>query len=72
MELQRQGPAKELNYLGLTKREWFAGMVMQGLMANPTLNDETARGYATRARGMANAMLKELEETVLTKEGETE
>lgn len=22
-------------YYGLTKREWFAGMAMQGLMANP-------------------------------------
>jgi len=47
---------------GLTKREWFAGMALQGLIAC-----ETVRGSATElakyALGHADAILKQLAES---------
>ena len=39
---------------GLTKREWFAGMALQGLLANPNGRAEAAVYYA-------DALIKELE-----------
>lgn len=34
----------ELNALGLTKREYFAGLAMQGLLANPSNNRTDVMG----------------------------
>lgn len=45
---------------GLTKREYFAAMAMQGLMADGGRIDDTAEGYAVRARAMADALIAEL------------
>ena len=46
---------------GLTKREWFAGLAMQGMLSDPKQagsSDEIAH-YAVYA---ADALIKELEE----------
>lgn len=55
---------------GLTKREWFAGMAMQGILSNPVLigalaqatNDpEKGLGAVSQmAKSQADLMLKEL------------
>lgn len=59
----------EIAYMGLTKREYFAAMAMQGLLSNVTisnmssspstgLNDHVKVEYAIR---MADELLKQLE-----------
>jgi hypothetical protein len=50
------------NYNGLTKREYFAGLAMQGLLSNPAQIDTTNFEWvAQHALGYADALLKELE-----------
>lgn len=51
-------PESEFTYgsTGLTKREWFAGMAMQGLLANP---NNQADPFSA-AREAADRMLAEL------------
>lgn len=45
---------------GLTKREWFAGMVVQGMYANRHIYAEiTDKLMAQNAYQMADAMIKE-------------
>jgi len=45
---------------GMTLRQWYAGMAMQGMLANPTLSgDFLLDELAQDALDMANAMLKE-------------
>jgi hypothetical protein len=52
-------PHTEAIYKGLTKREWFAGMAMQGLLANA--NDEViSRNIPADAVGWADALITEL------------
>ena len=46
---------------GLTKREYFASMAMQGLCASPDMRD--ARTEANLAVKLAGALLEELERT---------
>lgn len=49
---------------GLTKREYFAGLVMQGMMAHPRRPmaiDIEVDYFATHAVRMADALIKELE-----------
>jgi len=47
---------------GLSKREWFAGMAMQGLMANEQNAPVTDYEYAAKACiKMADALLAELD-----------
>lgn len=58
-------------YGGLTKREWFAGMALQGLLANQGIMEGmslagssdiemVAKGIAAMAKGHADALLAEL------------
>jgi len=44
---------------GLTKREYFAAMVLQGMVANPD-NSETAERFAFAAVEMADALIDAL------------
>jgi hypothetical protein len=49
-------------YIGLTKREYFAGLALQGILAADTAAEwemSLAAGYAVR---MADALLKALED----------
>ena len=50
---------------GLTKREYFAGLAMQGICANEYINDryDTAKYLAKEAVGFADALLEELSKT---------
>lgn len=49
---------------GLTKREYFAAMAMQGLCAqySDITNGDKPRVVATEARDIADALIKQLEE----------
>ena len=44
---------------GLTKREWFAGMALQGMLGDPERNG-TIETYALEAARFADALMKEL------------
>jgi hypothetical protein len=49
-------------YTGLTKREYFAAMAMQGLLSNKNATSGNNPDYiATRALQHANELLKQLE-----------
>lgn len=48
---------------GVTKREYFAGLAMQGLLADPRRGGEMV-DYAFDAVKAADALLEELEEKV--------
>lgn len=50
-------PAGNVNFTGLTKRELFAAMAMQGLIAKSGYYDYTAK----KSVEIANAMILELE-----------
>jgi hypothetical protein len=45
---------------GLTKREWFAGMALTGLIQQVNMPNEV---YAQMAVGIADKLLKELDAT---------
>ncbi len=51
-------------YIGLTKREYFAGLAMQGLLANPTgYSDREWQSHVIKdSVAMADKLLKALEE----------
>ena len=50
------------NPTGLTKREYFAGLAMQGLCAyNGTMNRHNVQGNVKRAIEIADELLKQLE-----------
>jgi len=42
---------------GLTLRDWFAGMALQGMNAKPSWDKGTTRAIAREAYSMADAML---------------
>lgn len=42
---------------GLTIRDWFAGMALQGMMANPSWDSTLRHTVAENAYGYADAML---------------
>jgi len=48
---------------GLTKRELFAAMAMQGMLANPADLKRDQDGVVEFSIGCADALLKRLEET---------
>ena len=49
-----------LIYAGLTKREHFAALAMQGLAANPETGDWLAMQIAEESIRQADALIKEL------------
>ena len=56
-----------LRHVGLTKREHFAGLALQGIMANEffdlrVVRDKPAKSIAMRALELADALLNEIEE----------
>lgn len=48
---------------GVTKREWLAGLAMQGLVSNAAFSNNTAHFIAERALDYADVLLRKLEET---------
>ena len=55
------GTPDDICTIGLTKREYFAGLALQGLCSDPDMRDaETEAALAVR---LADALLKELEST---------
>ena len=55
----RQAFADEVN-IGLTKREYFAGLAMQGLLANPKLTDDYESPLMADAVSYADSLLEAL------------
>ena len=53
-------PAAESDYSGLTKREWFAGMALQGICAGDTAPFMTDAEAAKKAVKLADATLEAL------------
>lgn len=47
--------------LGLTKREYFAGLAMQGLLANPDLTELNIENLTVLAIEHTDELLKQLE-----------
>jgi hypothetical protein len=58
---EKQAFADELN-MGLNKREWFAGMALQGLLANHE-NRTSYEAIAVDAIRYSDALLKQLAES---------
>lgn len=54
-------PTSDTNYGGLTKRELFAAMALQGNLADPHMSG-SATEYASLSIEMADALLAALEE----------
>ena len=52
---------KNIRYHGLTKREYFAGLAMQGILANPSTNSARNVIIADVAITCADELLKQLE-----------
>ena len=50
----------EISFKGLTKREYFAGLAMQGILANPNFNAEDSYA-ANEAIVQADELLEQLE-----------
>jgi len=46
--------------VGLTKREWFAGKALQGLLASPFCDSSDASALAVGACQMADRLIAEL------------
>ena len=56
----------EVKFGGLTKREYFAGLAMQGLISNPNIvrpkeSDKEFKDFSERAIKYADELLKQLE-----------
>ena len=50
-------PASPAGYLGMSLRDWFAGMVLQGMLAG----EMTSAKHAEQAYAFADAMLTQRE-----------
>lgn len=48
----------DTGYTGLTLRKWFAGMAMQGMLANSSSIDHSNESIAEDAFNMADAMIE--------------
>ena len=54
------GDYEDVVYKGLTKREHFAGLVMQGILSSEAVGD-TFEGFASVSVKLADALLAELD-----------
>lgn len=54
-------PIETIEYLGLTKREYFAGLAMQSMANQWDQNDSTIKECARRSIKIADELLKQLE-----------
>ena len=64
VRLQAEGlgmNVEDKQYIGLTKREHFAGLAMQAVISNSRQADKTAESVADFALRHANALLAELD-----------
>ena len=61
--LHDNGNALHKEAMGLTKHEYFAGLAMQGMMANQALTSKLCFEVAKWSVEMADAILAELEKT---------
>lgn len=52
---------QETHCPGMSLRDWFAGQMLSGFVANPTITTTKIRQIAKEAYMMADAMLKERE-----------
>ena len=57
--IREDGSISNPTYAGLTKREYFAGLAMQGLLSNPEIKDSKA--LAKFSIEAADALLNELD-----------
>ena len=55
--VQPRDPAFEHMVSGLTKRQWYAGMALQGLLSGSPDSDCGPAGYAHDAFALADAMI---------------
>ncbi len=56
-----QKTGHERKFSGLTKREYFAAMAMQGFISNPNYDGAVGEVIISRCVQFANRLLKELE-----------
>jgi len=64
MPIEPQYSYENVPYTGLTKREHFAGLAMQGLLLNlenEPIGDDHFKGVSTISVSFADALLKALE-----------
>lgn len=59
---EKQAFADELN-MGLTKREWFAGMALQGLLPHAESSSLPICGLVNAALAISDELLKQLAES---------
>jgi len=52
---------ESIQFLGLTKREYFAGLAMQGMLADPNASNFKPPFIAGLAVDFSDALLKELD-----------
>ena len=52
-------PGNQAPDTGMTLRQWYAGLAMQGMLANPIHDEDTFKVIALSAWDMADAMLAE-------------
>ncbi|MGM0783859.1 MAG: hypothetical protein ACQEUM_07090 [Pseudomonadota bacterium] len=57
------GLMEDPDFNGLTKREYFAAMAMQGMQANPSYDEVSLEDMARVAADAAATLLAELERT---------
>ena len=47
-----------IQHLGMTLRDWFAGMIASGTLSNPNVKKVSNTDFAKSCYGMADAMLE--------------
>ena len=63
LEIEKYPNNGIIKFLGLTKREYFAGLAMQGMLANSSLNNLKEETVAEISVLCADKLLENLENT---------